>query len=175
MAVAEKATTMPVMTSACGTGSAPSPAAAPRRAMTPNSRNTPLPRRLKARILRSGCGIGDEAEQSKSHQRGGANSEQRRDVHRCWIRSGGPAASRPSVTPIDSVNVTSIDDDQRLGVACRIRKEGVRQAKPASPMARKITGPTTISSRSQGRLIAGTARNPAIITSSHMAARTAPP
>src|SRR5262249_12373826 len=55
-AVAEKATTTPVMTRACGTGSAPKPAAAPRRATTPNSRNTLLPSTLKARILRSGCG-----------------------------------------------------------------------------------------------------------------------
>ena len=51
--------------------------------------------------------VGDEAEQSKSHQRGAANPEQRRRVHRCCIRSGGPAASRPSVTPIDSVKAAS--------------------------------------------------------------------
>ena len=56
-AVAEKATTIPVMTSACGTGSPPNPAAAPLRATTPKSRNTPLPSRLKARILRSGWGF----------------------------------------------------------------------------------------------------------------------
>jgi len=56
-AVAEKATTIPVMTSACGTGSPPMPSAAPRRATTPKSRKTPLPIRLNARILRSGCGL----------------------------------------------------------------------------------------------------------------------
>jgi len=33
------------------------PAAAPLRATTPNSRNTPFPSRLKARILRSGWGF----------------------------------------------------------------------------------------------------------------------
>src|SRR5262245_54931081 len=52
-AVAAKATTMPVMTSACGTGSPPNPDAAPRRATTPKNTNTPLPSRLKATILRS--------------------------------------------------------------------------------------------------------------------------
>jgi hypothetical protein len=56
-AVAEKATTIPVMTSACGTGSLPNPAAAPLRATTPKNRKTPVPRRLKARIFRSGCGF----------------------------------------------------------------------------------------------------------------------
>src|SRR4029077_14458223 len=50
-AVAEEATTMPVMPIACGTGSAAKPAAAPLRAMMPNIRKTPLPRMLKARIL----------------------------------------------------------------------------------------------------------------------------
>ena len=56
MAVAAKATTTPVMTSACGTGSPPNPAAAPLRATTPNTKKTPVPRRLKATILRSGWG-----------------------------------------------------------------------------------------------------------------------
>src|SRR5262249_6494492 len=55
-AVAQKATTMPVMTSACGTGSAAKPAAAPLRATIPNSRKTPLPSRLKPSSLRSGWG-----------------------------------------------------------------------------------------------------------------------
>ena len=55
-AVAAKATTRPVITSACGTGSLFNPAPAPRRAMTPNSRKTPLPSRLNAKILRSGRG-----------------------------------------------------------------------------------------------------------------------
>jgi hypothetical protein len=52
--VAAKATTMPVMTMACGTGSPLKPAPAPRRAMTPNSRKMPPPSRLKARMRRSG-------------------------------------------------------------------------------------------------------------------------
>jgi hypothetical protein len=56
-AVAEKATTMPVMTSACGIGSPPKPAAAPRRATTPKNKNAPPPSRLKARTLRSGWGL----------------------------------------------------------------------------------------------------------------------
>jgi hypothetical protein len=55
-AVAEKATTIPVMTSACGTGSPPNPAAAPRRATMPKNKNAPAPRRLKARIFLRGCG-----------------------------------------------------------------------------------------------------------------------
>src|SRR5262249_8638224 len=53
-AAAAKATTIPGMTSAWGTGSPPNPEAAPLRATTPKTRNTPLPSRLKARILRSG-------------------------------------------------------------------------------------------------------------------------
>ena len=53
-ALAAKATTMPVITIACGTGSACNPAAAPFRATMPNTRKTPLPIRLNARILRSG-------------------------------------------------------------------------------------------------------------------------
>src|SRR5437868_1761189 len=44
------------MTIACGTGSPPTPTAAPLRATTPNNRNTPPPIKLKARILRSGWG-----------------------------------------------------------------------------------------------------------------------
>jgi len=53
-ALAAKATTIPVITIACGTGSACNPAAAPFRATMPNTRKTPLPIRLNARILRSG-------------------------------------------------------------------------------------------------------------------------
>src|SRR5215510_9765832 len=56
-AVAENATTMPVISKPCGTGSPAKPAAAPRRAIAPNNRNTPLPITLKARSLRSGCGF----------------------------------------------------------------------------------------------------------------------
>jgi energy-converting hydrogenase Eha subunit H len=56
-ALAAKATTMPVITIDCGTGSAGNPAPAPLRAMMPNSKKTPLPIRLKARILRSGWGL----------------------------------------------------------------------------------------------------------------------
>ena len=56
-AVPAAATTIPVMTSACGTGSPLNADTAPLRATTPNNRNTPLLRRLKARILRSGCGL----------------------------------------------------------------------------------------------------------------------
>ena len=54
LALAAKATTIPVITIACGTGSACNPAAAPFRATMPNTRKTPLPIRLNARILRSG-------------------------------------------------------------------------------------------------------------------------
>jgi len=56
-AVAENATTMPVISSACGTGSPAMPAAAPLRATAPSRTNTPLPITLNARILRSGCGL----------------------------------------------------------------------------------------------------------------------
>src|SRR5271165_1179212 len=56
-ALAAKATTMPVITIACGTGSKGKPPAAPLRATMPNTRKVPLPIRLKARILRSGCGL----------------------------------------------------------------------------------------------------------------------
>src|SRR5262249_4544694 len=54
MAVAEKAPTMPGMTTAGGPVSAPTPAAAPVRATTPKNTNAPLPSRLKPSILRSG-------------------------------------------------------------------------------------------------------------------------
>ena len=53
-ALAAKATTIPVITIACGTGSDGNPAAAPLRATMPNTRKTPLPITLNARILRSG-------------------------------------------------------------------------------------------------------------------------
>jgi len=56
-ALAAKATTMPVITIACGTGSDGNPAAAPLRATMPNTRKTPLPITLNARILRSGSGV----------------------------------------------------------------------------------------------------------------------
>src|SRR5262249_62139026 len=56
-AVAEKATTTPVMTNACGTGSLPNPTTAPLRATAPKTRNTPLPSKLKAMIFRSGWGL----------------------------------------------------------------------------------------------------------------------
>ena len=55
-ALAAKATTIPVMTMACGTGSKRRPAAAPRRATMPKTRKTPLPIRLNASNLRRGCG-----------------------------------------------------------------------------------------------------------------------
>src|SRR6185437_12440983 len=56
MELAAKATTIPVMTIACGIGSKRKPAAAPRRATMPKTRKTPLPMTLKASNLRSGCG-----------------------------------------------------------------------------------------------------------------------
>src|ERR1700733_8500271 len=56
-ALAANATTMPVITIACGTGSACNPTAAPFRATMPNTRKTPLPIRLNARIFRKGWGL----------------------------------------------------------------------------------------------------------------------
>src|ERR1700744_3658172 len=55
-ALAAKGTTIPVMTIACGIGSWGKSAAAPRRAIIPKTRKTPLPIRLKASNLRSGWG-----------------------------------------------------------------------------------------------------------------------
>ena len=44
---------------------------------------------------------------SQAHQGRAAKSEQRDGIHWRRIRCGGPNASRPSVTPIESVNVAS--------------------------------------------------------------------
>ena len=58
-------------------GSPAKPAAAPRARDDAEHRKTPLPSRLKARILRSGCGLNDQAVQAEADQRGAAQPEQR--------------------------------------------------------------------------------------------------
>ena len=60
-AVAEKATTMPVMSNACGTGSPPMPAAAPRRAMTPNKQEHAAADDVEREDLAQRLRVDDEA------------------------------------------------------------------------------------------------------------------
>jgi len=75
-----KATTIPVMTSACGTGSPPNPAAAPLRATTPKNRNTPPPNRRPS-ILSERCrsGPGQQLWHRRRHVRFHEGP-----VHRRW-------------------------------------------------------------------------------------------
>ena len=98
----------PVMTSACGTGSPPNPAAAPLCATTPKNVNTPEPMRLKARILRSGCGFVITPIEPETHGHGCAKPEHDRRAHDQASRSGGPATSRPSVTAIVRIIANSM-------------------------------------------------------------------
>ena len=107
-AVAEKATTIPVITSACGTGSPPNPVAAPLRATTPNSTNTPLPTRLKARIFRNGCGFVITPVKPEADERGAREADQGRRGHRSPFRCGVPTSSMPSVAAIETIIATSI-------------------------------------------------------------------
>ena len=128
-AVAEKATTIPVMTSACGTGSPPKPAAAPLRATTPNSRNTPLPSRLKARILRSGWGLRDQAVEPEPHQpprRTARTASRRSSSGAPFRRAGEQQAERRR----DRQRHRDLDrQDQRLGVRNGIGRGSRRPAK----------------------------------------------
>ena len=99
-ALAAKATTMPVITSACGTGSKGKPAAAPLRATMPNTRKTPLPIKLKAENLAQRLRIDDEAVEPEPDQRRADKFRQRRCAHGSGLRRGGPATSIGSVTAI---------------------------------------------------------------------------
>ena len=99
---------MPVMTSACGIGSPPNPAAAPRRATTPKSKNTPAPSKLNARTLRSGWGSHDQPVQTETHEAGTAQAKQCRRTHPRGSRCGGPMTSKTSIAVIDNVTGSSI-------------------------------------------------------------------
>ena len=93
---------MPVITIACGTGSADSPAAAPLRATMPKTRKTPLPIRLKRENLAQRLRIDDHAIEAKTDQSRSDQPRQRRRGHRRGSRRGGPATSMARVTAMVS-------------------------------------------------------------------------
>ena len=100
--------------------------------MTPNSKNTPPPSRLKARILRSGCGCTISTEQAEAHQAAPHSPYSVARAHRRASRSGGPATSRPGRG--DRERQRDLDhDDQWLGVARRVGQKGARHGKPGEP------------------------------------------
>ena len=151
---------MPVITSACGTGSAAKPAAAPLRATMPNSRKTPLPSRLKPRSLRSGCGMDEQAVEAKADQRGAGQAGEGRRAHDDGQSRAGPAAQGRAVrsdTAMESIMKTSIEHDQRLGEAGGIGEEGAGHGK-----ARQADGQEHRRPGDQGEPQPASRRSPAL-------------
>ena len=107
-AVPAAATTIPVMTSACGTGSPLNAVPAPLRATTPKNRKTPLLRRLKARIFRKRLRIHNHPVEAETRRPRAAEAEYHRRGHGPGSLSDGPAISRASVTATVNVIANSI-------------------------------------------------------------------
>jgi hypothetical protein len=102
-ALAAKATTIPVITIACGTGSAANTAAAPFRAMMPNSKKNAAADQIEGENLTQRLRTGDEAVKAKTHQRRAEEPSQRCGAHRRGALRGGPATGMGRVTAMDSV------------------------------------------------------------------------
>ncbi len=124
---------MPVMTSACGIGSPPNPAAAPRRATTPNSREHAGAKQVKRDHLRSGCGSRSARTDPDPPRTALHRPYSVAEFIRCRSRCGGPATSKASIAAIDSVTGSSIVDNQQFGMIGRIGKEGARHRKSGEP------------------------------------------
>ena len=108
MAVAENATTMPVITSACGTGSAPKPG---RRAPAGNDaeqQEHTAAENVEGKDLAQRLRIGDQAEKPEPDQR---RTDNGRTASLLFIAAAsvlaGPPPAEPSVTPIESVSAAS--------------------------------------------------------------------
>ena len=111
------------------------PGAAPRRATTPKNRNTPLPRRLKARIFRSGCGVRDQAVEAETYRHRAAQPEHGRRAHRRGLPCGR-AGQQQAERHRDRQRHRELDgQDQRLGKRHRIGKE--RGAQPRARRGRR--------------------------------------
>ncbi len=98
---------MPVMTSACGTGSPPSSGGRAPAGHDAEYQERAGAEKIERQDLAQRLGIGDQAEQAEPGQNRAANPEQRGGIHWRRIRCGVPNAKRPSVTPIDRVSATS--------------------------------------------------------------------
>ena len=100
-ALAAKATTIPVMTIACGTGSACNPAAAPFPRDDAEHEENAAAHQIEREDFPQRLGIGDEAIEAKADQRRPDKPSQRRRGHRRGSRRGGPATSMGSVTAME--------------------------------------------------------------------------
>ena len=97
---------MPVMTSACGTGSPSSPGGRAAPGDDAKQQEDAAAQNVECHDLSQRLRMQHEAEQPDADQRRAAQAEQGNGAH-CRGAAGGPAASRPRMIAMDSVSAAS--------------------------------------------------------------------
>ena len=99
---------MPVISSACGTGSPPHPSAAPRRAIGAEQQEHAVADHVEREDLAQRLRVDDQAVDAEPDQRRRAQPEQRRRVSSLAARSGAPARIRASVSASEGSSAHSM-------------------------------------------------------------------
>ncbi len=140
-ALAAKATTMPVMTIACGTGSKAKPRRrAPARDNAEHQEHAAADQ-VEGENFAQGLRVDDQAIKAEADQRGADQPGKRRRAHGSGLRRGGPATSIGKVDRDGQQHEGLDEQDDRLGETGRIGEEIFRPcASPARPATRNTAG-----------------------------------